>query len=421
MAHHKIEIPERLNLQFEFTPTLRKRILFLIGVGVILTILGIIFIAFGGPEHGSGGNEHGHATSPLGIRLWGNLLLNGFYFLSLSLILIFFIAVQTVSNASWYILLKRIFESFSSSLPIWGGLLLIIFLIASHTLYHWTHHEVVQNDPVLLSKESYLNVPFFLIRAILIFALWTFFGIQFRKLSLQDDLHSDVNNFNRQMRLSGIFIVVFALTYSVASWDWIMSINPHWFSTMFAVYTFASGFVASLALVTMIAIYLYQNNYLPYLNLSHFHDLGKFVFAFSIFWCYIWYGQFMLIWYANIPEETQWFVPMFKHYEGIFFFNLIINFLFPFLGLMTNESKRNLLYLLVVCKIVFIGHWVDFYLMVFPNLAGEMGHIGLLEFGLFCLFTGIFLYIGFHQLTKRNLVPQYHPYTKESILHYYEI
>jgi len=417
MGHPKLTIPERLDLQFELKASLKKWLIGLIVVGAILSILGMIWIGITESEHGEG--EHG--ASPLNLRLWGNLLLNGYYFLTLAVILLFFIAVQTVSNASWYVLLKRIFESFSWSIPIWGGLLLLVFLVASHTLYHWTHHEVVLSDPVLQSKKAYLNTPFFLIRAILIFALWTFLGIQFRKLSLQDDLHPDVNNFNRQMRLSGIFIVLFALTYSVASWDWIMSINPHWFSTMFGVYTFASGFVASLAFVTMIAIYLYQNNYLPYLNLSHFHDLGKFVFAFSIFWCYIWFGQFMLIWYANIPEETQWFAPMFKHYKSLFFFNLIINFLVPFLGLMTNESKRNLPYLFVVSLIVFIGHWIDFYLMVFPNLAGAMGHIGLLEIGTFLLFTGIFLYVGFHQLTRRNLVPQYHPYTRESILHYYEI
>ncbi len=412
MAHKSVTIkPEELDVRFEWRPGLKKYLLTFIIVGALLLIIGLL--TAGGHEV-----EAAHHASPVAQRFWGNLLINAFMFTAVSLMGLFLIAVSTVSNAGWFIVLKRVFESVSSYLPI-GIVFLLLVLIGGHDVYHWMDEQAVAHDELLQKKVSYLNVPFFITRAIIIFAIWILFYFLFQRYSKQDDIAPSVHNFDRTMRLSGIFLLVFALSFSVASWDWIMSVNPHWFSTMFAVYTFASAFVMAISFITLVTIYLKKRNYLPFINKYHVHDMGKYLFAFSIFWTYIWYGQFMLIWYGNIPEETQWFAPILKHYSATFYFTIIVNFFVPFLGLMTNTSKRNLDYLAVVATIVFIGHWLDYYLMVIPNLLGPLGGIGLIEVGMFLLFVGIFQWIVFKALAGKPLVPKYHPYVMESVSHHF--
>ncbi len=421
MAHHKIEIPENLEYKFDFPAKLKKLLYILGGIGLVLIILGLLLPSGGhGAEHAAEGAHGGGHEVGFAARFFGNWLVNAFMFASIGAVGLFFVAVQIVSNGYWYVLLKRIMESIGQYVIV-GAVTLLIALGGIKVLYHWAHPEVVEHDLILQAKEAYLNIPFFIIRALIVFALWIFFAIQFKKLSLLEDKQWSVANFNKSMKYAGIYVVLFAVSYSIASWDWIMSVNPHWFSTMFAVYTFSSAFVTTLAIITLIAIYLYKNNYLPLLNMSHFHDLGKFVFGFSVFWAYIWFSQFMLIWYANIPEETQWFVPMFEHYKFLFFVNLFVNFFFPFLALMTNSSKRNLLWLGVVSGVIIVGHWLDFFLMVIPNLTQGAVGVGFFEIGMFLVFVSIFFFFVFQQLAKVSLVPQKHPYVEESIAHHYDI
>jgi hypothetical protein len=216
------------------------------------------------------------------------------------------------------------------------------------------------------------------------------------------------------------FIVFFALTVaSTIPWLWLMSIDAHWYSTMYSWYTFASTFVAGMSLIALFVIFLKNQNYLEYVNDEHLHDLGKFMFAFSVFWTYLWFSQYMLIWYANIPEETIYFkVRQQGAYRGIFFLNLIINFLVPLLLLMRRGSKRNYTTVTFLAVLIILGHWIDFYQMVMPGTLGEHYSLGWFEIGILALYAGLIMYFAGRSLASRPLVPKYHPFLKESIIHH---
>jgi hypothetical protein len=214
--------------------------------------------------------------------------------------------------------------------------------------------------------------------------------------------------------------VVFALTVmSSIPWFWLMSIDAHWYSTMYSWYTFASSFVAGIALITLFVVFLKNNNYLELTTREHIHDLGKFMFAFSIFWTYLWFSQFMLIWYANIPEETVYFKPRVQGpYRGIFFLNLIINFLAPLLILMRRGSKRNYATVTMMCVLIIFGHWLDFYQMVFPGISPKKVPFMLADFGVALGFVGLIMFVTVRALAKAPLIARNHPFLKESIIHH---
>src|SRR5690606_20019047 len=190
-------------------------------------------------------------------------------------------------------------------------------------------------------------------------------------------------------------LVFFAVSSSVAAWDWVMSIDTHWFSTMFGWYVFASWWVTALAVITLIVVWLKDAGYLKIVNSNHLHDLGKFVFAFSIFCTYIWFSQFLLIYYAHIPEETIYFLERMETspYSWIFYVNLILNFFLPFLLLMTRDAKRQMSMLRVVCPIIIVGHWFDFYNMITPGVMQQNGALGLIEIGIALVFMAGFLLV----------------------------
>jgi hypothetical protein len=202
-------------------------------------------------------------------------------------------------------------------------------------------------------------------------------------------------------------------------WLWIMSIDAHWYSTMFSWYTFASSFVAGVALITLYVVFLKNNGYLEYTTREHLHDLGKFLFAFSIFWTYLWYSQFMLIWYANIPEETIYFkARMQGAYRGIFFLNLIINFIAPLLILMKRGSKRNYGTITMMAVLILFGHWLDFYQMVFPGVSRDHVPFMLADLGIALGFVGLIMLVTARSLAKHPLIARNHPFLKESVIHH---
>lgn len=237
---------------------------------------------------------------------------------------------------------------------------------------------------------------------------------------LAEDIEGGTSNWYDARKWAAIFLVFFGYSSSVAAWDWVMSIDPHWFSTMMGWYVFASWWVSGLAMITLIVASLKDAGYLKMVNSNHLHDLGKFVFAFSIFWTYIWFSQFMLIYYANIPEETVYFIQRIKNapYSWIFYTNLILNFVLPFLLLMTRDAKRHMSMLKVVCPIVLVGHWLDFYNMITPGVMKYDGGIGLLEIGLAMVFLAAFLFVAFNALSKAPLVAKNHPMMAESLNHH---
>lgn len=400
----------------------------MIAIGVVLLIAGILLMAAGGgAEHGEGHGEAaaaGHEAASWTKRLFINLWLNNVYFTGIAIVGVFFVAVQYVAYAGWSVLIKRIPEALGYFLPIGGLIMIVIFLFGGHDIFHWTHDYLYdvndpRYDPIISGKSGYLNFWFFLIRMILFFALWILFFNWLRRLSINEDLHGGTSFYHKSITVSAMFLVVFGVSSSMAAWDWVLSIDTHWYSTMFGWYVFASWFVSGLAAITLTVVFLKQNGYLKMVNANHLHDLGKFVFAFSIFWTYIWFSQFMLIWYANIPEESIYFLERLgPNFKWVFFVNLLVNFVFPFLVLMTRDAKRQMIMLKIVMIAILVGHWLDFYLMMMPGtMRGDAG-IGFIEIGTTLIFLGIFLLVFTKGLTKASLVPANHPFLEESIHHH---
>jgi hypothetical protein len=322
-------------------------------------------------------------------------------------------------------MVKRISEALSAWVIPGGVIMLIVFLIGRHDIFHWTHEGIMDKgspnyDAIIAGKSGFLNLPFYLIRTIVYLAIWAYFSWKLRQLSLQEDLQGGTVWFHKSINASALFLVLYAVSSSMSAWDWVMSVDTHWFSTMFGWYVFASWWVSGIAAIALAAIFLKQAGYLRALNVNHIHDLGKLMFGFSIFWTYVWFAQFMLIWYANLPEEAVYYNQRLGGFEGrytfLFYFNIAINFIFPFLGLMTRDAKRQMIIMKIVCIAILAGHWSDFYLMLMPaTLRGENGF--LIEIGIAAIFLGAFLILFTRRLASASLVAVNHPFLDESIHH----
>ncbi len=347
-----------------------------------------------------------------GHRFWANVLLNGFMIIGLCLGAGFFVAVHLIAESGWQTSVQRIAEAMASK--IWlGAIMMLLILLGVHSLYHWSHTEHL--DHILQMKKAYLNMPFFIIRMLVYLGGWIFLLHNIRKVSLMSDNNPDIKLFNRLRTLSGLFIVFFAITSSTSAWDWLMSIDAHWFSTLYGWYTFIGMFVNSIAVIIIFLVVLQKMGYMDHVNDEHLHDLGKYLFGFSIFWAYLWISQYLLIWYSNIPEETTYYVTRVKGFETLFYVNVLVCFVAPFFALMARGNKRRTDWLLIVSLIVFVGHWIDLFIAIMPGAVGaEKAHIGLFEIGLTILYVSVFAWFVFKALTKGNLVPENHPYFKES-------
>ncbi len=380
-------------------------------------------------------------------QAWANMLWNNFIFMGLALGATFFLAVQYVAEVGWSAVIKRPLEAMGQSLPIAGVFMIVILAFGGHNLYHWmaegiTDPNSANYDEIIAGKSGFLNPMFFWIRVILYFVIWSFFARKFRANSLAIDAGEGTTAYLRNSKAATAFLVLFAVTESTMSWDFIMSIDTHWYSTLFGWYTFAGFFVTSLAALGFIVSYLKHRGYLEEVTEHHLHDIGKFMFAFSIFWTYLWFAQFMLIWYSNIPEEVTYFMLRQDHYRGLWLTAFFVNFFAPFLILMTRDAKRKKYLLMFVSIVIFIGHWLDFYLMIIPgsmvtashhagahaevaHAAHEaaaahgpmIGSIGWMEVGTTIGFIGLFAYITQHFLSKAPLVVKNHPMMEESLHH----
>jgi hypothetical protein len=333
-----------------------------------------------------------------------------------------------MAMAAWMQSFRRIAEAISTLVPIFGGITLMVLLYVvlshNHHIYHWLDAEAVAKDPILKGKAGFLNPTFFIIWTTLTISLWSYFGYRMRQISLEADVApmdaATAHKYNvRSMVRSGFFLVWFGLTVaSTIPWLWLMSIDAHWYSTMYSWYTFASSFVAGMALIALWLIYMKNKGYMELSTSEHLHDVGKFMFAFSIFWTYLWFSQYMLIWYANIPEETIYFKNRVQgSYKPIFFLNLFINFLCPLLILMKRSAKRNFTLVAFMAVLILFGHWIDFYQMVMGSLMKEHVSLGWLDFGILAFFVGVMILMVARSLASKPLIAKYHPFLKESILH----
>lgn len=404
-------------------------------VAFVLMALGVIaIIGLYLTTHRGGGTEEEKAIQD--ARFWASLLQNSVYFLLVVNASMFFICATTLAWGGWQMAFRRVPEAISAVVPVIGviavGILLAIVYGDNHTIYHWTDAKHVEHDHILNFKKGFLNKTFFTAFTVLTVLLWWVLGWKMRQLSRK----TDDNPFATQKEArkyiwnntiwAAMYMIVFALTVmSTLPWLWLMSIDAHWYSTMYSWYTFASTFVAGMALIALFVVYLKNNNYLEYANEEHLHDIGKFMFAFSVFWTYLWFSQFMLIWYANMPEETTYFMPRAQGpYSGVFWLMFIINFIAPFLILMRRGSKRNYGTVTLMAVVIIFGHWLDLYQMVFPGpmTSKETGTTQvpmiLWDLGVALGFAGLIMFLTGRALTKAPLLAKNHPFVKESLIHH---
>ncbi len=358
-----------------------------------------------------------HLLHQLQNRPWSALYVAAFFFFMIALGVLAFYAIQRASQAGWSPLLFRVMEGITAYL-VPGGIIVFVILVLSvlhmNHMFPWMDADVVAHDELLQNKSGYLNTTFFLIRAAIFLGGWIFYREYSRKLSLAQDNSDDNSSFVKNFRWSAAFLVFYLITESIMSWDWIMSVDPHWFSTLFGWYVFASMFVSGITVIAMISIYLKSKGYLPDVNDNHIHDLAKFMFAFSIFWTYLWFGQFMLIWYANIPEEVTYFVTRIEDFKLAYFGMLAMNFIFPLLLLMNSDYKRINWFVIMTGIVILCGHYMDVFNMIMPATVGDQWSIGIPEIGGILFFAGLFIFWVFRALTKAPLQPTRNPYIEES-------
>ncbi len=420
-----------MNHQFELPASYKKWTYGLIGAGIIALLYGLIaFHPFAPVTHGEG-----HEASVNGTRFWAVLLQNSVFFLLVVNAAMFFICVTTMAMAGWVVAFRRVSEAISSVVPILGiitfAILMAIIWGGRTDIYHWLDKGAVAKDHILLGKSGFLNPMFFTIWSAITIFLWWLLGKKMRSMSLESDNngHMDYETGKKWVWkntvYASLFCVVFTLTVaSTIPWLWLMSIDAHWYSTMYSWYTFASSFVSGMSLVALFVIYLKNRGQLEYVTDEHLHDLGKFMFAFSVFWTYLWFSQYMLIWYSNQPEETKYFVERIGTaeksgpYFGIFFFNLFVNFLCPLLILMKRGTKRNWTMVTFMAGLIIFGHWIDFYQMVMPGTLHEKAELMPFEFGIGCLFVGLIMWGTGRYLSKHSLLVKNHPFLKESMIHH---
>jgi len=363
----------------------------------------------------------GFMTDPR--RAWAVLLHNNFYFMALALCGTFFVALQYVAQAGWAISIIRVPEAMMGFLKYGAIGMILIFIFGHNDLYFWTHAQYYdpkspEYDHILAGKSGFLNIPFYIIRMVLYFIIWIGFSMLLRNESLRSDREGELDPFRKSVKFGAIFIVLFAVTSSTSAWDFLMSIDSHWFSTLFGWYVFMGLFVSGLAVMCMFILYLKLKGYMEHVNDSHLHDVGKFMFAFSIFWTYLWFSQFMLIWYANLPEEVVYIQTRWLYYRTLWIGNFLINFIAPFLVLMTRDAKRQMRVLWVGGVIIFLGHWIDVFVMVMPGTVGKEWHLGFIEFGTMIGYLGLFIWSTLSELSKAALVPKNHPMLQESLHHH---
>jgi hypothetical protein len=412
--------------QFEFKGKAKTWSFIFIAIGIIGVLYGFLV---------SGGE-----------RTFANLLLNGYYLTCVCICGIFFCAVQYVAQAGWSASILRIPQAFAKVLPI-AGIILLAIIVAGLTITHsgpneegkttvipylyklWALKGVTtpgneNYDAVITAKSGYLNVTFFLIRLVIYLGSYSFLGRLLVKYSNNEDELGGMFNYNKSFKISVIFLLIFGFTVPLFAFDTIMSLEAHWFSTMFGWYNFAALWVSGLATITLSIIYLKKAGYCEWITEDHLHNLGMFMFGFSVFWTYLWFAQFLLTWYANIPEEAAYFYrrwePQFKPW---FWLNIIVNFLTPLLVLMARDSKRRVALLKVACIIIICGHWLDYWQMIMPGTVGPLEHwyneIGITEIFIFLGFVGIFMFLMLTALSKfKSLVPKKHPLLEESLHHH---
>lgn len=371
-----------------------------------------------------------HATHQIHNTPYAALLTASMLFFGISACALFFLSIQHAAHAGWSVIVQRVMEAVASYLPVGGIIMLILtFLNAGGVahLYHWMDADLINPespnfDVILYEKSKFLNIPFYITR-ILIYVIGTSFFIwKIKKLSRKLDETKERKDYKKLYNWSIGYIAFFGFASAAWAWDFIMVIDPHWYSTLFIWYTMVSTLTSAIAAIILVAVYLKKNGFLPQFNDNHLHDLAKFLFATSMLWTYLWFSQFMLYWYANIAEEVRYFFDRFEYYEYTFLPMLIINFLIPLLVLVSSSIKRNYKVVTTMAVLVILGHWLDFFNMIMPGTIGpfwENAHTAFLVFGAFFFCAGLFIFVVMYSLSKLKLIPTGNPMIHESEIYEY--
>jgi hypothetical protein len=410
------------NLTYNFSQKAQRNLWLLCGVGIVLLIIGAI--AHHAPET-VGAEVDYHAT--LGQRLWSNLLVNSYFFGGIALGSTFFYALQYAAQASWSTVFMRLFSAISTFLPIALGLIFIIFLagrMGLHHVYHWQDKNLYdptspEFDAQINHKKPYFNDLFFWGRTIVFMAGYIIYQRWSRKNALAEDMMRSgadtARNWNLNLKNAAIFLVFFGFSSSVFTWDTIMSIDTHWYSTLFGWYNFAGWWLGAIIVANLLVMHLKSRGQMEYATASHIHDLGKWMFAISFLWTYLWFSQFMLIWYSNIPEEVVYFQQRWEQFRGLFWITMIVNFSFPMLVLMSRDAKRNKSFLLFVALLIVFFHWTDTFLLIIPGAIGGSWRLGGIEIGMFLAFASFFTFWILRSLSKAPLLAKNHALLEEGL------
>jgi hypothetical protein len=346
-------------------------------------------------------------------RTWAGILIASYGLLAGGLGGLFFVALNYASGATWAVAFRRVPEAFAAAIPV-GALGLAIVFLLRPSMYPW----IAEAGHVEGFKSVWLSPAFFFVRAAVYIGVWLVFAVFILRTSRRQDRTGSPRLTARNIKLSIGFIVVFALSFWLASFDWIMSLEPHWYSTIFGIYNFAGLFASALAAMILAVVWLRRGPLADAVTDEHVHDLGKLLFAFSTFWMYIWFSQYMLMWYANIPEESAYYV---RRREGawltLFYLNVALNWGVPFLALLSRPAKRGRV-VLYVAGVVLVGRWLDLYLMVWPAVVAGAPRVGLCELGPTLAAAGLFALVFLRAFESAPPVPLREPALAAS-LHYH--
>lgn len=445
-------------MQYKFSPRLKMASFALIGAGILLYAIGLFLniqdqnnpnyiegllkenpqlfygefqsAEFQKLNHTPEAHEKHmhHLENQLANRPWAAFLVPSYLSLGIAGAALFFLCVQFAANAGWSMVVSRVMEGMASFIPVGGVLVLIIVFAAAfhgNHLYHWMDPSLIDlegdnYDKYIATKAKlWLNVPSWLIRSVLYLLLWWGFMVWIKRTTKKlDDTHGDRKVYSQLYTRSVLFIVVFALTTPAMAWDWIMSLDPHWYSTLFMWYGMVSYLVSALAIMAIISIYLKRKGALRLFNDNHQHDLAKYMFGFSLLWTYLWFAQYMLQWYANIPEEVQYFQQRIVQYQG-YFWMLAVNFVAVLLIMVSSGIKRRPALVFSMGFVIVLGHYWDFYNQIMPAAVGAFHNMGFLEIGALLFVSGLFVLVVFNAISKLNLEPKGHPYFHESKIYEY--
>jgi len=383
------------------SPAFKIVMLLLTGIGVLTIAIGIF-------------------TEP--VETWTGYLVTSYYFFSLAIGALFFLAIQYVSQSGWSSAFSRVPEAMMTYMPV-AALSFFLLWFGIKDLYKWANEATSLAEPVIEHKSIYLNIPFFFIRMFIYFAAWVVLCYILREISRKSDI-VDPQDTTGIMRLfakselwSKIVLFVLALTFSLSSIDWLLSINPDWYSTIFALKNLVGAILHGVSIIALIVFILYKLGYYPFLNKYHLHDFARYIFMFSIIWGYFWFAQYMIIWYGNIPDETLYYYVRWQtDWKIVFFTELGLNWFIPFMVLLPVQTSRNMTVIFFVIIILIVGQYVDLFFQVAPVTTGLI-KFGWIEGGIFAGYAGLFSFVVASALGRLGLYPKNHPYLEESLHH----